>query len=111
MKRTLHNVSSIGLTQADLDSLCALFASYGDIESVVLYGSRAKGNFKPFSDLDIVLVGDNLTNSVLNRVIVDIDDLMLPYSFDVSIYSILSNPNLKEHIRRVGIALYSRSSS
>ncbi|MDE6070687.1 MAG: nucleotidyltransferase domain-containing protein, partial [Alistipes sp.] len=72
----------------------------------VLYGSRAKGDFRPFSDVDLVLVGEKLNRADLRRIILALDDSPLPYRFDVSIFHDLSNPDLIAHIERVGIVLY-----
>lgn len=79
------------------------------INRVVLYGSRAKGNYKPFSDVDITLVGDELTHEDLNRIILAIDDLLLPYLFDISIFHQLKNDTLIDHINRRGIVIYDKS--
>ena len=97
-----------GLKNIELDNLNALFSKNGKIERVVLYGSRAKGNYKPFSDVDITLVGDELTHEDLNRVILAIDDLLLPYQFDISLFHILKNAELIDHINRRGIVIYER---
>ena len=59
-----------------------------------MYGSRAKGNFKPFSDIDITLMGDRLTYNTLSSLSDEIDDLLLPYSVDLSIYGKLKNADL-----------------
>ena len=75
-----------GLSDIELNKLREFYARYEDIEEVILYGSRAKGNHKPFSDVDISLVGANLTRSRLNQIAFAIDDLLLPYQFDLSIF-------------------------
>ena len=95
-----------GLTNSDLQKLTMLFARNRKIERVILYGSRAKGNYKPFSDIDITLIGEGLTRSDVNRLASDIDDLLLPYQFDISIFASLKNKELIEHIKRVGIGIY-----
>ena len=92
-----------GLTDNELEKLCNLFRKHEEIEQAVLYGSRAKGNFKPFSDIDITLMGDRLSD--------EIDDLLLPYSVDLSIYGKLKNADLLEHIHRMGIPIFSRPSN
>ncbi|MDR0939748.1 MAG: nucleotidyltransferase domain-containing protein [Mediterranea sp.] len=97
-----------GLEKKELGLLGALFARYPDIEQVILYGSRAKGTNKPFSDVDITLTGERLVRSTLSRLLVDLDDLLLPYRFDVSIFHQLTNPDLVDHIRRRGIVIYYR---
>ena len=73
-----------------------------------VYGSRAKGNFKPFSDVDITLVGEELSRGDLNQVIREVDDLLLPYQFDISLCHKLKNEALIEHIDRRGIEIYAR---
>ena len=95
-----------GLTDTDLQKLTMLFSRNRKIEQVILYGSRAKGNYKPFSDIDITLIGEGLTRSDVNRLASDIDDLLLPYQFDISIFASLKNKELIEHIKRVGIGIY-----
>ena len=69
-----------GLTDIELQKLFEVFAQNGRIEQVILYGSRAKGNFKPFSDVDITLVGSELSRDDLNKVIQEIDDLLFHIS-------------------------------
>ena len=62
------------MTDKELDLLCSLFARQKEIEQVILYGSRAKGTHKPFSDVDTTLLGIGLSRSHLNRLMVDIDE-------------------------------------
>lgn len=62
-----------GLTDNELEKLCNLFRKHEEIEQAVLYGSRAKGNFKPFSDIDITLMGDRLTYNTLSSLSDEID--------------------------------------
>lgn len=46
-----------GLEEQTLQTIFLIFGKYPEVEEVILYGSRAKGNFKPFSDIDITLKG------------------------------------------------------
>ncbi len=91
-----------GLSNEDIDKIKVVFAKFPEIERVVIYGSRAKGNYKPSSDIDLTLVGEKLTLSLLQSLENDIDDLLLPYKFDISIFHQISNPDLIAHIERVG---------
>lgn len=99
-----------GLKDIELEKLSKVFAANERIERVVLYGSRAKGNYKPFSDVDITLEGTELTHTDLNRISLAIDDLLLPYQFDISIFHTLKNEALIDHIRRMGITIYEKKS-
>ena len=96
------------MTDDELQLLLSLFARQKEIGQVILYGSRAMGTHKPFSDVDITLIGIGLKRSHLTRLMAEIDESILPYSFDISIFSQLTNPDLIEQIEKTGIVLYSR---
>jgi predicted nucleotidyltransferase len=87
-----------------------LFKKHPAIRSVTLYGSRAKGNFRPGSDIDITLHTDEtFTARDLYQLHDQFDESDMPYFVDVSVYDKLNNPDLKAHIRRVGQPLYQRT--
>lgn len=96
-----------GLKEMSISKIQHVFAHYPQIEQAILFGSRAKGNFKTGSDIDLALKGVELTLTVINKLSNEIDDLLLPYSFDLISYSQVNNPELLEHIKRVGIIFYS----
>lgn len=97
-----------GLSEETIIKINHIFANYEEVSEAILYGSRAKGDHKTGSDIDLTLKGDNLNLKILNKIDNDLDDLLLPYNFDLSIYSQIDNQNLKEHIQRVGQPFYSR---
>jgi predicted nucleotidyltransferase len=98
-----------GLTPATIQKIQRVFARFPQVEKAVLYGSRAKGNFKTGSDIDLSLTGgEDLTLQVVFKIERELDDLLLPYSFDLSIFEQLTNPDFIEHIQRVGITFYER---
>ena len=97
-----------GLTDKELQTLQALFTANARIERVILYGSRAKGTHKPFSDVDIVLIGEGLTRTDINRLYAASDESPLPYKFDISLLASLRTPELIAHIERVGITIFGR---
>jgi len=98
-----------GLSDRTLDTLNSLFCKYPGIKKAILYGSRAKGNFRNGSDIDLSLVTNGtFSRTDLLRIGNDFDDSDMPYLVDVSIYENLSNPNLKAHIDRVGKIIYER---
>lgn len=98
-----------GLSQTTLDKLDSVFRRHRAIESVVLYGSRAKGCHRPGSDIDLTIKGGLLEFGELMNIEDQIDDLMLPYTVDLSQYRQLANPDLIAHIDRVGQVLYARA--
>ena len=98
-----------GLARDAIERVQSVFNRYPAIEKVVIYGSRAKGHYRAGSDIDLTLMGDNLTDSVLSAVKSDLDDLNTPYLFDVSIFNDVQSVDLKEHIARVGQIFYEKS--
>ena len=98
-----------GLSEKDIASIQAVLKRYPQVERAVLYGSRARGTYKPGSDIDLTLAGgDDLDLSVLGRIMEEIDDLLLPYMFDLSLLSRISDPEVLGHIRRVGVVFYEK---
>lgn len=96
-----------GLTETDIQKICGVFAGHPEIEQALIFGSRAKGNYTAGSDIDLTLRGGaGLTQEVLYRVIHELDELLLPYSIDLSLFSTLRDPDFIEHIQRVGVVLY-----
>jgi len=97
-----------GLSQQTITKICDVLANYPHIDKAVLYGSRAKGNFKPGSDIDLSLHGAALTLLELGKIESELDDLLLPYSIDLLIFDTLKHHNLRDHIERVGVVFYRR---
>ena len=97
-----------GLKASIVKQINNVFTRYDTVQEVILYGSRAKGNYKPGSDIDLTLKGKGLDLRTLNRIDSDLDDLLLPYIIDLSIYSRIDNVDLIAHIERVGVVFYER---
>ncbi len=102
-------MNDIGLTDNEQQRLCQLFSKMPRVEKAVVYGSRAKGCNRRFSDVDLTLMGNELTRQDLRNVVNEIDDLLLPYEFDLSLFSQLTNDALIDHIKRVGKTIYEKS--
>ncbi|SNS43263.1 Nucleotidyltransferase domain-containing protein [Anaerovirgula multivorans] len=97
-----------GLKESILASILEIFSRHSKIEKVLLYGSRAKGNYKNGSDIDLTLVGKNINLEDINKLHLELDELYLPYGFDLSIFEKIENKDLIDHINRVGIIIYER---
>ncbi|HBB17264.1 MAG TPA: DNA polymerase subunit beta [Syntrophus sp. (in: bacteria)] len=102
------NEHPFGLPPAAVAKIRAVFACYPQVERAVLYGSRAKGNYKNGSDIDLTLNGDDLNLNLLLKMLGELDDLLLPWMIDLSIYRQIDNESLREHIERVGITFYEK---
>ena len=97
-----------GLPEEAIQQIQEALALYPEVEKAILYGSRAMGTFKPGSDIDLTLVGEKLTHNHLLGIMSDLDDLLLPWLIDLSLYADLDLSGLREHIDRVGQPLYER---
>ena len=98
-----------GLEENDIQAICSVFARHPQVDQAILYGSRAKGDYKNGSDIDLTLLGsEDVTLKALYRIMDDIDDLLLPYTFDLSIFQHISDPDVIDHIRRVGVVFYEK---
>ena len=97
-----------GLKEKTINDIQTVFATVPEIKVAILYGSRAKGNYKNGSDIDLTLKGESLNLTILNQILLKLDDLFLPYKFDISIYHQINNSDLLDHIQRVGICFYEK---
>lgn len=93
-----------GLNDEVIDKLNNIFKNY-NIQKVIIFGSRAKGNYKPYSDIDLAFIGDIDFDTKL-EILEKIDDLLLPYKVDFIDFDKIKNINLKNHIKRVGKVFY-----
>ncbi|MBS1538490.1 MAG: nucleotidyltransferase domain-containing protein [Bacteroidetes bacterium] len=97
-----------GLSEQTIAKINSVFIQYPEVEEVIIYGSRAKGNYRNGSDIDITLKGEHLTSTILSNIKGDIDELNTPYLFDISLYHKLHSPELEHHITRVGQVFYTK---
>jgi len=98
-----------GLIESDLEYIIDAIKYFPIIEKAVIFGSRAKGNYKPGSDIDIAIFGKKITFDVLAKLHSMLeDDSPMPYKFDVIDYTHLNHEELKEHIKRVGKTIYEK---
>ena len=98
-----------GIDESLFEKICAVFAACPQVEEVVIYGSRAKGNFRPNSDVDLAFRGRALSRSILGQIRIDLEeDLPTLLSFDVLWLDELKHEDLLDHIRRVGQVFYKK---
>lgn len=94
---------SIGLPDYVFQDLRRVFLSHPQVQRVVLYGSRAKGNFRPNSDIDLMLIAPDISWSEFVQIEAEIDDLLLPWKVDLALEHQVENDELLEHVQRVGV--------
>jgi len=93
-----------GLCDRDITHTNEAIQEFPEIEEVILFGSRAKSNYKKGSDVDLAIKGDRITYEITARFADCLnEEKPLPYFFDVVHYEAIAEPILKAHIDRVGI--------
>ena len=100
---------AFGLENSEISYLQTIFKKYENVKVVVLYGSRAKGNFTSRSDIDLVITNSTIDRFVIANILMDIDESNIPYSIDLQDYNTIKNNDLKNHINRLGIQIYKKS--
>ena len=98
-----------GLLEKDMLHILEAVRCFPEIAQVVLFGSRAKGNYKPGSDVDLAIKGATVTYDTAVKLAEMLnEEKPLPYFFDVIHYETVTDPQFVQHIDRVGIVLYSK---
>ncbi len=100
--------NNYGLTERDMKTLHEIFQRHASIKEVKLFGSRAKGNFKPGSDIDLAVMNNEVRENELLRVRAEMDESTLPYRIDLVNYNALARNEFIDHINRVGIIFFKR---
>ena len=96
-----------GLKKEVIEAIQQILEQNPRVDKALVFGSRAKGNYKEGSDIDLALKGDITAKDLLD-LHGKLDALNLPYSFDLVNYNTINEPDLKEHIDRAGVEMYSR---
>ena len=94
-----------GLQDHELAAITGTLKQNRNIHRAVIFGSRAKGNHRPYSDIDIALYGD-VEPADVEDLICRLDELPTAYTFDVTSYASVNNAALRDHIDRVGVEIY-----
>lgn len=102
---------AFGLENDDIKLINSVFAQYPQIEKVMIYGSRAKGKYRPGSDIDLALLGENMNLSLQLELENKLDDLLLPYKMDIALLHKIENRDLLQHIERVAKVFYEKELS
>lgn len=98
---------NFGLRDSDLEYIVNTIKSFPEVKKAVIFGSRAKGNHKPGSDIDIAIYGEKIGFSIIARLHVQLEDeSYMPYLFDIVDFTHLNHKELREHIERVGKVIY-----
>src|SRR5436190_1750124 len=96
-------MNPFGISDKSYDLIVNSFSKFPEVEAVIVFGSRAKGNFKTGSDIDLAIKGEQCTQQTAFHLSAFLnEELPVPYHIDIVYYNDLDNKELKEHIDRVG---------
>ncbi len=103
-------MNTFGISEKSYNLIIEAFIKNAEIETVILFGSRAKGNYKRGSDIDLALKGKNTSPTLALNVSAHLnEELPIPYFVDVLDYNTIDNEDLKAHIDRVGVMFYEKN--
>jgi predicted nucleotidyltransferase len=100
---SLSEVRRYGLPEYAISQIRGVLDGHPAVAGVVLYGSRAMGNYRTGSDIDLCLDAPSMSLVELLGIANEIDDLLLPWTVDLTVRQRVDNPALIEHIDRVGV--------
>lgn len=101
-------MEDFGLSSNNINKINSVFQQYPEIDEVLIFGSRAKGNFRDNSDIDLAIKSKNISLSILQQIEIKLEELYIPNYFDLVVYEKIENQELIEHINRVGKKIYKK---
>lgn len=105
----MSKLNEFGLSDWTMNDMTSVFSHYPNITKVILFGSRAKGNYRPGSDIDLAVVGMGVDHNEIVKILNDIDDLGLLYKIDLLDYNEQIGTPIGDHINRTGKIFYKQS--
>ena len=100
------SIDKYGLSERDIETIRGILMKYPEVLTVNIFGSRALGNYKQGSDVDLAILNEGVDHQTIARIKGDFEESSLPYRVDIVSYLGLDNAKLKDHIDRVGALLY-----
>ena len=98
-----------GLDEKVIKDIVSIIEKYNEVERACIFGSRARGDYRKQSDIDIALFGENLTNTINTKIYFEIDDLYLPYKIDlINFNSLGEEDKIKDSILQEGVEIYAK---
>ncbi len=98
-----------GLSDKTLILTIEAISQFTSINRASIFGSRAMGNYKRGSDIDIAIWGENITYDLVDQLNVTLNEkLPVPYYYDTICYDLTDNEAIKRHIDEFGKEIFKR---
>lgn len=101
-------MSYFGISSNYITKINSVFSQYSNIDEVIIFGSRAKGNYRDNSDIDFAIKGELISLSTLQQIENKLEELYIPNFIDIIIFDKIENNDLIDHINRIGRQFYKR---
>lgn len=98
--------NTTGISQRFIYQLREYCRTNNDIDRVVLFGSRARGDYRTTSDIDLAVFANNCSHSQQNLIEHDISNMLTPLKIDVVFMNRLTKDNLLSNIKKDGVVIY-----
>ncbi len=96
-----------GIRDSIIEDIVNIIKEYKEVTKAVIFGSRARGDYKKASDIDIALFGEELTHTINTKIFYRIDELYMPYKVDLINFNTLSKENkIRDNILKEGVEIY-----
>lgn len=100
-------MNACGISDKTYQMLLDTFSKFPEIKEILIFGSRAKGNYRNGSDIDLAVKGEKVEPDLIFRLKSLFNSrLSIPYKVDVVGYDYLEHQELKEHVDRIGKVIY-----
>lgn len=98
-----------GLSTEHIIQIQTIFQKHPEIELAFIFGSRAMNSYKPASDVDIAIKGEQINRQTILEVSRQLnEETLMPYNFDIVNYHTIQNKELIVHIDKVGVLLFEK---
>jgi len=102
-------MSKFGLSKTAINRILKCVERYSNVEEVLVFGSRAMGNYKKGSDVDLAIFGKKISDDDISKIKYELNEVLpLPYHFDVLNGLHIDNTDLEQHVKTHGKVLFSR---
>ena len=109
MINLVKNYKAYGLKEKDFENIITTLNKFPEIKSARIFGSRAKGNYKKGSDIDLAIYGELINYNIVRQISIQLNEhLPIPYMVDVVDYTHLKKKELNDHIYTFGKLIYER---
>lgn len=101
--------NSFGIYDKSYQLIVTCLQDFSEIDKAIIFGSRALGNYKKGSDIDITIQGNNITFKIVSALSAKLnEELPIPYNIDIVNYNTITNKELVKHINRFGKEIFKR---